>query len=237
MSVERSQSAENAATARLQDSLKSQDAERAPPPRENVDRFREVLRQAGSAGQEAREEFAQARQQGAGELRGDQRAALQAEAANAAREAGQDTARVDAVHARSDETGDSGRQTLEASEIMAMMQAQSALREGAAPAPVAAPASSAGTFADLLERHVRQLAVGGGTAANSDDGQVLLRMSDASLPGTDLLLSRTETGWLLRADTRSRGSYDAIREAAPDLAQRFADRALGTLEIDPHWHA
>ena len=237
MSVERSQSAENAANARLQDSLKSQDAERAPPPRENVDRFREVLRQAGNAGQDARKEFVQARQHGAGELLGDQRAALQAEAAAAARQAGDDSVRVDAVQARSDEAGDGTRQTLEPSEILAMMQAQSARREGAAPAPPAAPVASAATFADLLERHVRQLAVGGGTAANAADGQVLLRMSDASLPGTDLLLSRTESGWLLRADTRSRGSYDAIREAAPELAQRFADRSLGTLQVETELHA
>ena len=84
---------------------------------------------------------------------------------------------------------------------------------------------------------MRQLAVGGGTAANAGDGQVLLRMSDASLPGTDLLLSRTETGWLLRADTRSRGSYDAIREAGPELARRFESRQLGSLELDLQWHS
>ena len=49
---------------------------------------------------------------------------------------------------------------------------------------------------------------------------LLLRMADATLPGTDLLLSRTPDGWVLRADVRSRSSYDAIREAAPALARR-----------------
>src|SRR3546814_5702568 len=63
-----------------------------------------------------------------------------------------------------------------------------------------------------------------------------LRMADATLPGTDLLLSRTPEGWVLRADVRSRSSFDAIREAAPELARRFAERNLGTLSIDPHFH-
>ena len=65
---------------------------------------------------------------------------------------------------------------------------------------------------------------------------LLLRMADATLPGTDLLLSRTPEGWVLRADVRSRSSFDAIREAAPALARRFAERNLGTLSIDPHFH-
>ena len=53
---------------------------------------------------------------------------------------------------------------------------------------------------------------------------------------TDLLLSREGDGWVLRADSRSRESFDAIREAGPQLAQRFAERNLGTLTIDPHFH-
>jgi hypothetical protein len=81
---------------------------------------------------------------------------------------------------------------------------------------------------------VRQLAVGEGGA--DGDGKVLLRLADSTLPGTDLLLSRTADGWLLRADVRSRYSFDAIRDAAPRLAERFADRDLGTLTIEPHFH-
>jgi hypothetical protein len=88
-------------------------------------------------------------------------------------------------------------------------------------------------FAELIERHVRQLAVSGG---DDGDGKVLLRLADSTLPGTDLLLSRTADGWLLRADVRSRYSFDAILDAAPELTRRFADRNLGTLSIDPHFH-
>jgi len=82
---------------------------------------------------------------------------------------------------------------------------------------------------------VRQLAVGGNDV-DERDGQVLLRMADATLPGTDLMLSKTADGWMLRADVRSRDSYDAIREAAPELARRFAERNLGVLEIDSQFH-
>ena len=75
-----------------------------------------------------------------------------------------------------------------------------------------------------------------GAAGGAGDGHILLRMADATLPGTDLLLSRTAEGWVLRADVRSRDSYDAIRRAAPALARRFAERDLGTLSVEPHYH-
>src|SRR3546814_17544815 len=71
---------------------------------------------------------------------------------------------------------------------------------------------------------------------SSDLGRVLLRMAYATLPGTDLLLSRTPEGWVLPADVRSRSSFDAIREAAPTLARRFAERNPGTLRTDPPLH-
>lgn len=120
-------------------------------------------------------------------------------------------------------------------ESAAMLQAQMALRDGShAPAP-ASPQGDPGQLLEMMERHVRQLAVHDATQSGSD-GQVLLRMNDATLPGTDLLLSREGDGWVLRADSRSRESFDAIREAGPQLAKRFAERNLGTLTIDPHFH-
>src|SRR3546814_19233177 len=90
-------------------------------------------------------------------------------------------------------------------------------------------------FADMCWRHLRQMATDRGAAADAGDGRVLLRMPDATLPGTDLLLSRTSEGWVLRADVRSRSSFDDIREAAPALARRLAERNLGTPSIDTHF--
>src|SRR3546814_14210608 len=88
----------------------------------------------------------------------------------------------------------------------------------------------------MVERHLKQMATDRGAAADAGDGRVLLRMAAATLPGTDLLLSRTPEGWVLRADVRSRSSFDAIRAAAPELARRFAARTLGPLSIHPHFH-
>jgi len=225
MSIERSQVSDSVEQARkTSDGPRS---EREPAPREAVDRFRQVMQ----ARQEAREEFSGARSRGAGDLTGHQREQAQA----AARQA----ATADAVEAGRQPAGDPDQglqMKSDPAEVLAMMQAQSALREGAALAPLAPPPANPAAFAELLERHVRQLAVGGGTAADRDDGQVLLRLADATLPGTDLMLSRTADGWLLRADVRSRASYDAIREAAPDLARRFAERDLGELRVEPHFH-
>ncbi len=116
----------------------------------------------------------------------------------------------------------------------ALYQAQAAMRDGL-PAPSAPVPLNPNAFADMVERHLKQLAADRG-AAGGGDGHVLLRMADATLPGTDLLLSRTEQGWMLRADVRSRSSFDAIRQAAPALARRFAERNLGVLEVDPHFH-
>lgn len=222
MSIERSQISDSVQQARKGDGeVRSR---REPPARESVDQFRQAMH----ARQEARDEFAGARAKGAGELSQGQRGEAQA--------AARDAATADAVEAgRGLDQRQHGLPD-DPAEVLALMQAQAALRDGAPAAPAAPTPSNPAAFAELLERHVRQLAVGGGSAAGRDDGQVLLRLADATLPGTDLMLSRTADGWLLRADVRSRESYDAIREAGPELAKRFADRDLGELRIDPHFH-
>lgn len=226
MSIERSQLSQSVEQSRKTDADNRSEPKREPPPRESVERFQQLMQSR----QEARDEFSGARAKGAGELSGQQRAEAQA--------AAQQAATAEAVEAGRQPGGDSEQSLqmkMDPAEVLAMMQAQSALRDGAHVAPAVPPPANAAAFADLIERHVRQLAVGDGVA-DDRDGQVLLRMADATLPGTDLLLSKTADGWLLRADVRSRDSFDAIREAAPELAKRFAERNLGTLEIDPQLH-
>lgn len=219
MGIDRSQPSDSAGQARKAGSDAARTS-REPPPRESVERFREAMQARHEARHEAREEFAGARAAGAGELQ----------------EGGQVTDEaVQAGRLSADELD--AMRMKDPAEVLAMMQAQSALRDGAhmsQSAPATAAASNPAAFAELVERHVRQLAVGGNTASDRD-GQVLLRLADSTLPGTDLMLSKTADGWLLRADVRSRGSYDAIREAAPELAKRFAERNLGNLEIDPQF--
>lgn len=225
MGVESSQLSDSVSQARKPGSDPARSG-REVPPREVVDRFQEAMRSRQEAGAES----AGARAGGAGQAHaGEQHAQAQS---------GQHAAAAEAVQSGQSPVDDLDAMRMkDPAEVLAMMQAQSALRDGAhiaQQAPATAAANPA-AFAELVERHVRQLAVGG-NAVDDRDGQVLLRMADSTLPGTDLMLSKTADGWLLRADVRSRGSYDAIREAAPELARRFAERNLGTLEIDSQFH-
>ena len=222
MGIESSQLSDSVGQARKAGSDPARTG-REPPPREAVDRFQQAMQSRQEAGAEG----VQARAGGSGHP-----------------QAGDDHAQS-AQHLATDEAVRSSQlpaddldalRMKDPAEVMAMMQAQAALRDGAQmaqQAPATAAANPA-AFAELVERHVRQLAVGG-NAVDDRDGQVLLRMADSTLPGTDLMLSKTADGWLLRADVRSRESYDAIQEAAPELARRFAERNLGMLEIDPQF--
>ena len=227
MSIDRSSQSSAADAARAREG--TQEArERPPANREQTDRFRDALDHARQGVQQQPqrlgEDQAEVVEHGDG-----------AELRQAATE--------DAVHrAGGRERGDGGGHAHDGAEGEARLldpallwQAQHALR-GDAPAAMPAPVGASNAVVELIERHVRQLAVGAGATDAQGDGQVLLRMADATLPGTDLLLSREGDGWVLRADVRSRGSYDAIRDAAPELMKRFAERNLGTLRVDPHLH-
>lgn len=215
MSVQRNDSAsrppDQTARNREVDRQARTDAKDAPP-RERVDQFRSMMQQARGEG-----DMAQMASQ---------------EEATKTRQSLTDV--VDARTFRQQHDTGFGAQS-QGMESAAMLQAQMALRDGAPAAAPAAAASNAGQIFDMMEKHVRQMAVHDARDPGGD-GQVLLRMADATLPGTDLLLSKSADGWVLRADSRSRESFDAIREAGPQLARRFAEQNLGTLTIDPHYH-
>lgn len=135
------------------------------------------------------------------------------------------------------EAGRGSADILPPAESAAMWQAQHLASQAPAVATSAPPpATNPAALAQMLERHVRQLAVSEGGAADSDS-QVLLRLDEATLPGTDLMLTRTTDGWLLQAEVRSAESFEAIREAAGQLGERFAARGLGKLVVEPRYHA
>lgn len=238
MSIERNRSSESTDAARIREQADRLPGEqRLPPKPETIDQFRAAMDQAreGDPQQKGPDTYAQAHAQArAGDAQKQERYAGDA----AARAKLMSDNVEDKARRRGDDMGTSAS-SLQSADTSAMFQAQMAMREGAQQ-PTAAqappPAANPQALAELIERHVRQLAVGD-AAARDGDGQVFLRMADATLPGTDLLLSRTADGWTLRADVRSRSSFDAIREAAPELTKRFAERNLGTLSIDPHFHS
>lgn len=238
MGIDRSQSSRDAEPVQRREPVQPKPLEKnAPPSAEQVDRFRTVLAQVRENKGKGEGQLAQEDPRGFN--RADARAAdagiaeHQADA-EAARESVLSDVVEDKAQRRADDLGLSAS-SLPPADASALFQAQMALRDGAMPMQTPPPAANPQAFADLIERHVRQLAVDD-AVARGDSGQVLLRMADATLPGTDLLLTRNATGWTLRADVRSRSSFDAIREAAPELTRRFAERNLGTLEIDPHFH-
>ena len=229
MSIQRTQSSQSENATRDVDRVRDrpQDKVREEPKADLVDRFRTLMQTRG----ETKEQRLDPRLQGR-------------EAAEMAQAGGQpDDAQAvtdEAVLRKGSDEGDSSRNAggdaLQPAELAALMQAQVLAREVPAAVPTAAPQAHANpqALADMLERHVRQLAVS--SDAGAEKGQILLRLADSTLPGTDLLLSRTDSGWLLRADVRSRGSFEAIQQAAPQLAERFAARNLGTLEIEPRFN-
>jgi len=230
MSIERTQSSASEA-ARAREGA-NDGRERTPANREQTDRFRNALDGARQAVQPQAQQQPQQGPVGADGPAPEDGAPSQA-------------ATADAVHAarEGDREGggghghDGGNAEAKLLDPALLWQAQHALR-GAEAMPAATPAASGAStaVAELIERHVRRFAAGGSATGADGDGRVLLRMSDDTLPGTDLLLSREGSGWVLRADVRSRDSYDAIREAAPGLAKRFAERNLGELRVEPHFH-
>ncbi|TWH99409.1 hypothetical protein IP90_03148 [Luteimonas cucumeris] len=234
MSVDRSRSAHETQSTQQReiDARLRADRLREPPPPEQVDKFRTLMQQReGGTPPPMQEQLADARH--AGQAVDAQLAAQSADDALAASRQALSNGVDERALRRSDDFGLSANSQTPA-DASAMWQAQMALRDGT-PAPAAPPPPvNPQAFAELIQRHVQQLAASDGALKDSD-GQVLLRMADATLPGTDLLLTRTSNGWLLRADVRSRDSYDAIRQAAPELTRRFAASNLGELTIDPHY--
>ncbi|WP_143703915.1 MULTISPECIES: hypothetical protein [Luteimonas] len=205
---------------------------REPPKEQSVSQFRQMMQQArGEAGTELPGQAL------AGEGEGEVLLADQASRLEAAKSQQSAAEIVDGRLYRSHQDIGLSSQQAPPADAAALLQTQMALRDPgfAAQTQQATPQANPGQLMEMMERHVRQLAVSD-TQNASNEGQVLLRMSDATLPGTDLLLSKSADGWVLRADSRSRESFDAIREAGPELARRFADRNLGTLTIDPHFN-
>lgn len=105
------------------------------------------------------------------------------------------------------------------------------LDASSAPPPPTQTATPSATLADLIERHVRQLLVGE-TSAIGDANQVLLRLSDSTLPDTDLLLSRSAEGWKLRVESTRADSARSVEDGADELVARFEQRRLGKLEVE-----
>lgn len=212
MSIIRNTPGNDAGTVRQQEGDRDLRS-RKPADKDSIQEFRQAMDQRGAA----------ARGNTGDEMQAAQQARLHERHGDAA--AGQDTG----------ELGRGSADVLPPAESAAMWQAhQLAAQAPALAASAPQAAANPAVLAQMLERHVRQFAVSEGGTLNGE-GQVLLRLDDSTLPGTDLMLTRTADGWLLQADVRSSESFDAIRDAAGKLGERFAERGLGTLVVEPRY--
>ena len=235
ISTQNRQAAEQASET----SGRSKPAEKDPPPRESSDRFDKLMeRNADRA----------ALQQGRGQegkQEGMTRAGQAADMAAQQRATGDDGQHVAALREQAgrqqqgqqqDQQGDAGKPTTMTGEMAGLLHAHQVVQQ-ATSNPAAASQTAAfnpQAFSEMVEKHVKQLAV---SQDNARDGQVLLRMDDRTLPGTSLLLSRNlQGGWTLKADTTSRDSYNAISRAIPSLSRRFAQAGLGQIEVDSEFN-
>jgi hypothetical protein len=135
----------------------------------------------------------------------------------------------------SSDGGSSGDQSLPTAGAQAWHQAQQIVMHGAEQPAPAAQAALAPALAELIERHVKQLLVPD-THSSAQSREIMITLKDGVLPGAELWLSRTDKGWKLRVDTHTPESYRQLLEGAPQLVERFAEKHLGELEIDPVWH-
>ena len=122
-------------------------------------------------------------------------------------------------------------------DVSAMLLAQRMVAQSAPQASASAPpASPTPQLAELIEKQVTRMLVSEGARTGMGDASVHLQLADVVLPGTELSLSRNENGWRLRADVRSRDSYERICDCGGELVQRFAARGLGAIEFEPVLH-
>ncbi|MBO9664235.1 type III secretion HpaP family protein [Dokdonella sp.] len=136
------------------------------------------------------------------------------------------------------QTGSGSTPTPMSAETANAPQPQQQAANGAQQAQAAASFGNvAPALSELVQKHVRQMLVSDPRSTRGRSREVLLRMQNDVLPGTDLWLTKTDNGWQLRADVRSRDAYDTLLASQDELMQRFADSALGKLTIEPIFHA
>lgn len=236
MAIERNPSIDNRPVEQNREVSKDKPREKdAPaPPREQMDRFSNLLQGKGE-GKELRQELKELK--GQGEQGRAEGSTGQATADTQQRVGGVD--QHDAGGRQQDrQTADIGKP--QSAESAAMLHVQQAIHANNTGLPNANPHAGGGfnpqAFSEMVEKHVKQLAAGRDERVG-DDGTILLRMNDATLPGTDLLLKRNGEGrWTLQADTTSRDSYQAISRAVPSLARRFAAAGLGEINVESQFN-
>ena len=84
----------------------------------------------------------------------------------------------------------------------------------------------------LLGRHVDQFLASDKAMNTANNGQVMLRLNDASLAGASLLLTRTEQGWCLKTTSKRQDIIAIMEKSSAKLVAQFANAGLGQLDLD-----
>jgi hypothetical protein len=122
-------------------------------------------------------------------------------------------------------------------DVSAMLFAQRVMTQSAPQVTASAtPTTPSPQLAELIEKQVTRMLVSESARTGARDASVRLQLADTLLPGTELSLTRGESGWHLRADVRSHDSYKRIRDCGEELVRRFAERGLGTINFEPVLH-
>jgi hypothetical protein len=115
--------------------------------------------------------------------------------------------------------------------LMQQLQAQAPAHASAVAQQSAAQSQRAHDVAELLRKHVRQMAVSPKLAAQSTT-QVWLRLSDELLPGTELLVDYQHGSWRVQARSDSDASIAMMESCSEQLRERFAASELGDVRLE-----
>lgn len=99
-------------------------------------------------------------------------------------------------------------------------------------APVVAAARDIEEFMALVERHVERLAISQVSSPEGQENQVLISLTGNVFHQASLMLTRTQTGWSIKAMGLNDENSARVKRHAHRLVERFAERGLGDLEFE-----
>lgn len=125
--------------------------------------------------------------------------------------------------------------SLDNTELLLLSDSQSPVNSRPSPQSLpGAPMTSVfeKSFVDFIERHVQRFLANDSAAKGENGGQVIMKLSNALLPGTDLVLTRIAGGWNLKASTTDHKISDLLRRSTANLSERFAKKDFGFIEVE-----
>ncbi len=99
-------------------------------------------------------------------------------------------------------------------------------------APPVVAARDIEEFMALVERHVDRLAISPVSSPEGQENQVLITLTGNVFHQSSLMLTRTQTGWSIKAMGLNDENIVRVKRHVNRLVERFAERGLGDLEFE-----